>query len=119
MSARMKKHHTNQGHDHVCIRHAGCVYQFPIKIAEKYKVSDGTVSPEEVFKKINKKHSKPGALLRGIRVRENLTQVEMANLLKVTQSDVSQIENGARNIGRKVAQRIEKIFDIDYRAFLA
>ena len=49
---------------------------------------------------------------------ENLTQVEMAKWTKMTQSDISQIENGTRNIGRKVAQRIEKLFDVDYRSFL-
>jgi len=29
------------------------------------------------------------------------------------------MENGTRKIGRKVAQRIEKIFGVDYKSFLA
>ena len=76
------------------------------------------VSADEVFANINKKHTKPGALLRGLRARENLTQVQMAERIKVTQSDISQMENGTRSIGRKVAQRIAALFDVDYRAFL-
>jgi len=42
----------------------------------------------------------------------------MAKKIKVTQSDISQMENGTRSIGRKIAQRIEKLFDVDYRSFL-
>lgn len=73
---------------------------------------------DAVFAKINKKYTKPGALLKGIRIRENLTQIEMAKKIKVTQSDISQIENGTRNIGRVIAKRIEKLFKVDYRSFL-
>lgn len=73
---------------------------------------------EKVFAGINRKYTKPGALLRGIRIRENLTQVQMAKKIKVTQSDISQMENGTRKIGRKIAQRIEKLFGVDYRSFL-
>jgi len=101
------------------MHHAGVVYQFPKKIAEKYRIdNDKPVSADEIFSNINKKYTKPGALLRGIRVRENLTQAEMAKKIKVTQSDISQIENGVRSIGRKIAQRIEKLFNVDYRSFL-
>ena len=48
-----------------------------------------------------------------------LTQIELAEKLQVTQSDISQMENGTRAIGRVIAQRIEKLFDVDYRSFLA
>ena len=119
MSAHMRKHLTKQSDNIVCMRHAGAIYQFPKKIAEKYRVPDDSVNADEIFSNINNEYSKPGALLRGIRVRENLTQIAMAKLLKVTQSDISQMENGTRNIGRKLAQRIEALFDIHYRSFLS
>jgi plasmid maintenance system antidote protein VapI len=51
-------------------------------------------------------------------MRENLTQVGMAKKMKVTQSDISQMENGSRSIGRMIAKRIEKLFHVDYRSFL-
>ncbi|EKD54953.1 MAG: XRE family plasmid maintenance system antidote protein [uncultured bacterium] len=118
MSAPMKKPPINQANDIILIRHAGVVYQFPKKIAAKYRVSGQSVNAASIFVNINKKYTKPGALLRGIRARENLTQIEMAKHIKVTQSDISQMENGTRKIGRTIAKRIQKLFDVDYRSFL-
>ena len=119
MSALTKKRPISRNNSTIRMYHAGVVYRFPRKIAEKYRIENNQpVNPKKVFASINEKYTKPGALLRGLRVRENLTQVEMAKWTKMTQSDISQIENGTRNIGRKVAQRIEKLFDVDYRSFL-
>lgn len=111
----MKMLHTKQDESMIRMRHAGVIYQFPKKIADKYRLS---ASDDDVFAGINKKYTKPGALLLGIRVRENLTQTELAKLMKVTQSDISQMENGTRKIGRIIAKRIEKLFGTDYRSFL-
>lgn len=121
MLAHTKKRHTKQNDDVVSIRHAGILYLFPRKIAEKYRVTDESsnkVNAEDVFAQVNKKYTKPGALLKGIRIRENLTQIEMAKKIKVTQSDISQMESGIRKIGRVIAKRIEKLFSVDYRSFL-
>jgi DNA-binding XRE family transcriptional regulator len=115
MSVRMKKHPTNS--NSIIMSHEGTLYQFPKKIADKYKLSHHT-SPAQVFEKLNQQFTKPGALLRGIRIREGLTQVEMAKKIKVTQSDISQMESGVRNIGRTIAKRIEKLYGTDYRSFL-
>ncbi|OGT53996.1 MAG: hypothetical protein A3E84_02025 [Gammaproteobacteria bacterium RIFCSPHIGHO2_12_FULL_42_13] len=115
----MRKHHTRHNNTVIRIYHAGMIYLFPQEIAEKYRVNDDKpVNAEDIFANINKKYTRPGALLRGLRVRENLTQTAMAKKIKVTQSDVSQMENGTRSIGRKVAQRIEKLFGVNYRSFL-
>lgn len=118
MSAHMRKHPTEYHNDVLYIHHAGSVYQIPSKVAEKYRVTEPKVNATDVFASINKKYTKPGALLRGIRIRENLTQTKMAELIKVTQSDISQMERGTRSIGRMVAKRIEKLFGIDYKSFL-
>jgi len=118
MSAHMKKRHIKRKANTLCMRHAGKVYYFPKKIAEKYCVINDIVDSDTVFKDLNEKYTKPGALLHGLRIRENSTQAEMAKKIKVTQSDISQMETGVRRIGRTVAQRIEKLFDIDYRLFL-
>jgi len=121
MLGHTKKRHIKQ-HNVINIQHKGVLYIFPKKIAEKYRVSnfneEASIDGDILFEKINKKYTKPGALLRGIRIRENFTQIEMARKLKITQSDISQMENGARNIGRMVAKRIEKLFGVDYRSFL-
>ena len=118
MSAHMKKHRIEKDDQLICMRHKGEVYQFPKKIADQYKVTDDAIHPDEVFKDLNQKYTKPGALLLGIRLREGLTQTEMAEKIQVTQSDISQMESGTRKIGRKVAQRIAALFDVDYRLFL-
>lgn len=115
MSEHMKTHLTKND---VRMYHAGAVYQFPQEVAEKYRLTTQQATEADIFADINKKYSKPGALLRGIRVRENLTQQQLAKKIKVTQSDVSQMENGVRAIGRMIAKRIEKLFDVDYRSFL-
>lgn len=120
MSVHMRKLPTKQSTSTICMHHAGVSYRIPRKVAEKYRVeTEKLVSAEEVFAGINEKYTKPGALLRGIRVRENLTQIELAKKLRVTQSDISQMENGVRHIGRIIAQRIQKLFGVDYRVFLA
>lgn len=122
MSGLMKKHPIKKWENMtITIRHDGIIYIFPKNIAEKFRVSfdTQTVDSDSLFKNINQKYSKPGALLRGIRIRENLTQAELAKKIKVTQSDISQMESGTRNIGRIVAKRIEKLFHVDYKSFLA
>ena len=118
MSEHMRKRHTDIAEKIVIIYYRGDLYQFPKQIAEKYRVKNNSVNPDELFSDINKKYTKAGALLRGLRARENLTQSDLAEKIKITQSDISQMENGRRNIGRVISKRIEKLFDIDYRAFL-
>jgi ribosome-binding protein aMBF1 (putative translation factor) len=117
MSAHTRKHPIKKP-GVVCMHHAGHTYEFPKKVAEKYRM-DKAVSADDVFEDLNEAYTKPGALLRGIRVREGLTQVGLAKMLKMTQSDISQMENGTRGIGRTVAKRIEKLFEVSYRSFLS
>jgi len=115
MLARMKKPRIEKK---VKMHHGGKVYKFPIHIAKKYQVSKSVISSDEVFADIHKKYTKPGCLLQGLRYREGLTQVQLARKLYMTQSDVSQMENGTRRIGREVAKRIGELFHFNYRAFL-
>lgn len=56
--------------------------------------------------------------LRGLRNREGLTQEELAKAIGTEQSNISKMERGVRQIGVKIAKRIQKLFDIDYRLFL-
>ena len=118
MSVHTRKHLTKKDTPIIVMQHAGISYQIPVKIAEKYRVNNESINASDLFDNINKKYIKPGALLKGIRVRENLTPIQLAKLLGVTQSDISQMEHGVRKIGRKIAQRVEKLFSVGYRAFL-
>ena len=56
--------------------------------------------------------------LRGLRYREDLTQIEFAEKIGVSQGNLSAMENGRRPIGKEVARRIGEVFGADYRLFL-
>ena len=77
-----------------------------------------TVSVEEVFRDLNEKYTRPGSVLRGARLKEELSQVELASKLGISQADLSKMENGTRGIAKVMAKRLAKILKIDYRAFL-
>lgn len=57
-------------------------------------------------------------VLRGARHKEEMSQVELAKKLNITQSDLSKMEHGKRPIGKKLAMRLSKILKVDYRIFL-
>lgn len=80
--------------------------------------AEGTVSAENVFPDIKDPAKRIGIIFRGIRFKNNLTQVEVAKKLGLDQSDVSKIEKGKRPIGKALAKKIEKEFGIDYHRFL-
>jgi transcriptional regulator with XRE-family HTH domain len=82
------------------------------------KLTKKAVSLHILFEELNRKYTKVGALLKGLRYRENLTQVAFAKKIRVTQANLSNMENGRRPIGKTIAKRIGKEFKIDYRYFL-
>lgn len=77
-----------------------------------------TIPSEDAFKELTEKTGKAGALLRGLRVREGLTQAEFAKIIETTQANLSSMEAGKRPIGKNKAKLIAKKFDVDYRYFL-
>ena len=56
--------------------------------------------------------------LRGLRNREGLTQAQLGYAIGVEQSNISKMERGERRISAKVAKKLEKVFNIDFRLFL-
>ncbi len=76
------------------------------------------VTMRTLFEDLDRKYTKAGALLKGLRHRENLPQVAFAKKIKVTQANLSNMENGRRPIGKIIAKRIEKEFEVSYRYFL-
>jgi ribosome-binding protein aMBF1 (putative translation factor) len=61
---------------------------------------------------------RPGAMLRGSRYREEMTQAELAKRLGIRQSHLSEMENAKRPIGKEMAKRLAEILRCDYRVFL-
>ncbi|MFX7506925.1 helix-turn-helix transcriptional regulator, partial [Acinetobacter baumannii] len=63
-------------------------------------------------------YTKAGLLLKGVRVREGMSQKAFAQMLEIPQSNLSAMETGRRAIGKIIAKRIEKMFQVNYRYFL-
>ncbi len=60
----------------------------------------------------------PAMRLKTCRKADGLTQTELANLLGISQSHVSEMEKNKRPIGLKMAKRIGKVLNIGYKVFL-
>lgn len=114
MSAHMKKRHT----DIKLTDESRKIYLVPKSVAKKYETSNDSISADDFFAPYDKKYSKPGMLLRGIRLREGYTQEEFAILIDVSQSNLSKMELGKRSIGKEMAKRIAKQFDVNYQSLL-
>lgn len=60
----------------------------------------------------------PGACLKGARVKEGVTQKQLAEMTSVRQNHISEMENAKRTIGKKNAVRFGKALNINYKIFL-
>jgi DNA-binding XRE family transcriptional regulator len=106
------------------ITHQHKTYLIPKRIVDKYIVEDNKAkkkrssSIQAIFDKLDQKYTKAGALLKGLRLREGLSQIAFAKRINVTQANLSNMENGKRPIGKIIAKRIEKVFGANYRYFL-
>lgn len=117
MSALMKKHHID---DVAKISWHGGLYIVPIDVMERYKVNsdDQYISVDDLFSDLTQESGEPGVLLKGLRYREGLSQIEFAKKLNIGQTNLSAMENGRRTIGKELAKRIADLFRVDYRIFL-
>ena len=59
-----------------------------------------------------------GVYLRGIRLREDLTQDALAELTGISRSNISAMEHGNRPIGKETAKKLATALKCDYRRFL-
>jgi DNA-binding XRE family transcriptional regulator len=91
-----------------------------LRLIEEYRVDndDELVDAQDSFKDLNKKYTKAGALLQGFRLRDEMTQTQLAKKLGTSQPAVAAMESGDRPIGKTTAKKLGKIFDTDYRNFL-
>ncbi len=71
------------------------------------------ISASEVFP-----DASPAKALRGLRVKEDITQAQLAERLGISQNKVSEMESGKRNISTKMAKKIGERFEIPYKIFL-
>ena len=74
---------------------------------------DESIPLEEVFPGLHQ-----GSAIRGLRLREGLTQEQLAHLLGVKRPNLSEMENGKRPIGKNMAKRLAQVLKTDYKVFL-
>ena len=127
MSALMRKHHTEDLIEVTVHDSSNIKFIIPRNASEKLLSflealqsddESNLIPADEVFKNIDKKYGKVGVTIRGFRVRDKLTQKDLAKKLNIHQTHISQIENGKRVIGKKLAQKLAKVFHTNYRLFL-
>lgn len=84
-------------------------------VINRYKIEkEDKHSIEDVFGDLIEEHGEPAVLLRGLRNKEDMTQVDFAKAIGVTQANLSAMENNRRIIGKDIAKRIGKKFGVDY-----
>jgi len=75
------------------------------------------VSKSSWYKK-TKAGMTPGKVLRTLREMREMNQRELADELGIKARQISDMENGRAPIGKKMAMRLGKALNMDYRHFL-
>ena len=88
-----------------------------IQMLRQYEIKESS-SWRDSFKDLLKQSGEGGLALRAERELLQLTQVEVAEKIGVPQHVISEMENGKRPIGKKMAERLAFVFKTDYRVFL-
>lgn len=90
-----------------------------LKLLSDFEVDEKNSVPWRVpVQDLIDKHTEPGLMVRGGRVKEGLTQADLAERLGVHPSNVSEMESGKRPIGKAMAKRLAKVFKANYKVFL-
>ena len=89
-----------------------------MSIIQEFEVpASGREEIEKLFAKLNKEHTEAGVMLRSARLREELTQKQLAQKLGIPQGHISAMEHGKKAIGKKTARRLSEILNISYKVF--
>lgn len=116
MLAHTKKHPTETvqlfGSPEVINR----VRKYAIEVGAVILDAENSIAASDLSPELN---SNPAGLyLRGVRVREDMTQEKLANLTGITRSNISAMEHGKRPIGKETAKKLASVLKCDYRRFL-
>ncbi|MFI5343416.1 MAG: multiprotein-bridging factor 1 family protein [Chlamydiales bacterium] len=129
MSVLTKTHHTKNNQCEIIIKDGGAKKIYLIKRSdfselekylEKYanQDDDSPVAWEELAKERIEKYKKAGLVLRGMRYRENMSQVALSKKSGVSQNEISNIENGKRTVGEKIAKKLADALNFNYLLLL-
>ncbi|MGE4440518.1 MAG: helix-turn-helix domain-containing protein [Desulfomicrobium sp.] len=82
-------------------------------VGEVNAEGDELFTLEEVFP-----DSTPGALLKGARYKEGMSQEQLSQASGIARRHISEMENNRRSIGKERARRLAEVLKVDYRVFL-
>ncbi|MBJ6798772.1 helix-turn-helix domain-containing protein [Geomonas propionica] len=116
MLARTKKHPTESIRITGTPEVIGRMRKFAQKFGAEIIESAESVGTSEVSPELDTNPS--GVYLRGIRLREDLTQEALANLTGISRSNISAMEHGKRPIGKETAKKLAAALNCEYRRFL-
>lgn len=116
MLARTKKHHTESirlvGSPEVINR----LRKYALKVGAGVIEAADTIPASEISPELDT--NPVGVYLRGIRLREDMTQEELAKVTGISRSNISAMEHGRRPIGKETAKKLATVLKCDYRRLL-
>ena len=91
-----------------------------VRLLQDFEVQeDASLIPwRETVQDLIEKYTEAGVALKGARAKAGLSQNELAEKLKIPQSHISDMENGRRPIGKKMAKRLAETLNVGYKVFL-
>jgi hypothetical protein len=72
----------------------------------------------DVFAELRPDDAIPSAVLRGSRVKEELTQEQLSAMTGIPRRHISEMEHGKRPIGKESARKLAAALKCDYRVLL-
>ncbi|MBT6121140.1 helix-turn-helix transcriptional regulator [bacterium] len=89
-----------------------------------YQAQDESLSAEQIIQETlasipgDQKYKESGFFLRQLRLRDELTQKELAEKIGLKQANISAMEKGTRAIGKQLAKKLSNVFKVHYKVFL-
>ena len=121
MLVRTKKRHTEPETVPLCFMvHPANIEKIRAFVAKVEPEAEATspVSADEFFVRNFPGKSRAVVHLKGLRTREGLTQIQLAELAGIPQRHISEMENGKRSIGKETALKLAAALNADVRLFL-
>ena len=91
-----------------------------VRLLQDFEVKDDgkTIPWRESVQDLIEKYTEAGVALKGARAKSGLSQNKLAEKLHMPQSHISDMENGRRPIGKKMAKRFADVLHVGYKVFL-
>jgi len=77
-----------------------------------------SIPVEKIFPVLGDPNMRPAAMLKGYRLRADLTQAELADAIGVKQHRLSEMENGKRGISKDMAKRLAEVLKCNWQSLM-